>query len=74
MIKLSKEYERVHVLPAFSDANIFMNKLFCLPMTWDVAASFGKVEEFDKYDPFIKKELKKCDAIILEKVCQQNLL
>ena len=67
MIELSKIYKRVHVLPAFSDANIFMNKLFCLPMTWDVAASFGKVEEFVKYDPFIKKELKNCDAIILEK-------
>ena len=35
MISLSKDYNKVHVLPAFSDANIFMNKLFCLPITWD---------------------------------------
>ena len=43
-------------------------------MTWDVAASFEKVEEFVKYDPFIKKELNR-DAIMLQKkMSQPNIL
>ena len=74
MISISKDYKKIHVLPSFSDANVFMNKSFCLPVTWDVANALGDINEFPKYDPFIKKELKNCDSIIIQKkVSLQNI-
>jgi len=63
--QIAKELKKLHVLPAFSDANFLLNKPYCLPITWDLKGHLPKSEEI-RIEPFLKKHLEECDYAILK--------